>query len=574
MFRTVFSLLVAVLMISCVAQEPTEVERTVNTLESSIPVLMEQARIPGLQIALIDDGVVVWEEGFGTTNSTGGDPVTTDTIFEAASLTKPLFAYAVLMMVDDGIIDLDQPIVEIASAELVDDFLGHTPDTEGFRADWFVTITPRHVLSHSAGTPHGERDTPYPLLFEPGTDWKYSAQGYVLLQRAVEEITGQPLDKIISARVLGPLGMEKSSMVWRDAYETTMANGHQLFGEPVPFRRRTEPNSAASLYTTAGDYARFAIAVIDGEGLETATAEEMLRWTADMSDDGRVGWSLGFGLQRDDRGTAFWQWGDFGIFRSYVIAYPETRTGVVYLTNSINGLAVCGNVVAVSVGGEALGNAELEYQPAGGPFYELLWAIRDGGVQAVTTMLPIAVVDHPEIFTAERISEMGGFFQDQSMNTEAAVFHRFNLEKHPDSGDMMANLAHCELLAGNYDRARELFTASREAPEDAVDFERINWIMGYLQAMESPALIDGADLQKIAGDYGPRHLRVRDGRLFYSRDTTDPSAQNPLHAISEDTFVLEGVTWFRLQVVLDDDGQSFKLVGHYEGGGTDESVTD
>jgi CubicO group peptidase (beta-lactamase class C family) len=569
-----FPLAIVMLMISCAAHEPSEIEKSVSRLEASIPGLMGTARIPGLQIALIDGGAVVWEQGFGITSSDGGRPVTTDTTFEAASLTKPLFAYVVMMLADDGVINLDRPVVEVASNELVEDFLGHPVDTEDFRADWFRTIAPRHILSHSAGMPHGERGTPYPLFFEPGTDWKYSADGYVLLQRTVEEITGLGLDELVASRVLDPLGMAKSSMVWRDAYEATMANGHELYGKPVPFRRRTEPNAAASLYTTAGDYALFAAAVIKGESLETASAQEMLRWVVDMSDDGRVGWSLGFGLQRDEHGTAFWQWGDYGIFRNYVLAKPEQQSGVVYLTNSFNGLAVCGKLVAASVGGEALGNDELEYQPAGGPFYKLLWAADEGGAEAVASRLPTAVHDHPEIFTPERISGMGNLLENEGKTAEALVFHRYNLEQHPESGEMMAHVAHCEMLAGNFAHARELFATAQSAPEDAVETETINWIMGYLQAMENPVQLDQNALEKIAGDYGPRHLRVRDGRLYYSRDTTDLAAQRPLRAISKDTFVLENVTDFRLQVVFDENGQPVKLLGRYEGGGGDETPRD
>lgn len=574
MLQRALVFMITLWMVACSAPAPPDVEDRIGILAASIPDLISSARIPGLQIALIADGAVVWEQGFGTTKSDDGEPVTTDTVFEAASLTKPLFAYAVMTLVDDGVVDLDRPVVEMASSELIERFLGHPVDTEGFRADWFRSITPRHILSHSAGMAHGERESPYLLAFEPGTDWKYSADGYVLLQWVVEEITGTGLDELIAVRVLNPIGMEASSMVWRNAYEATMANGHELFGAPVPFRKRTEPNAAASLYTTAGDYARFTAAVIRGEGLRAATADEMLGWDVDMSESGRVGWSLGFGLQRDGLGTAFWQWGDYGVFRNYVIADREQRSGVVFLTNSFNGLAVCGDVVAMSLGREALGNTELEYQPAGGPFYELLWAAKDGGAEAVAGALPEAVAEHPDVVTPERISGMGALLLDAGLIDEALVFHRFNLERHPGSGERMADLAHSEMMAGDLERARELFTASRTAPESAADPARIDWIMGYLQAMKRPAPLDGAALQRIAGDYGPRHLRVRDGRLYYSRDTTDPAAQQPLHAISEDTFVLEGVTYFRLRVVSDEDGRPVKLVGQYEGGGEDESPRD
>lgn len=79
----------------------------ISDLETNIPYLMEKARIPGLQIAVIRDGKVVWQKGFGFKNAATNVPVTDETIFEAASLTKPIFAYAVMMMVDEGLIDLD-----------------------------------------------------------------------------------------------------------------------------------------------------------------------------------------------------------------------------------------------------------------------------------------------------------------------------------------------------------------------------------------------------------------------------------------------------------------------------------
>ena len=584
MVQRVLSLMVTAVLVSCAA--PQDRERSagaseqqgpvavISDLESSIPDLMRNARIPGLQIALIRDAEVVWEEGFGITSSESSNPVTADTIFEAASLTKPVFAYAVMQMVDGGLVDLDRPVVAYLLPDEVASFLGHPSNADGFRADWFETITARQVLSHSAGMPHGEGGAIYPLAFEPGTDWKYSAEGYQLLQLAVERLAGAPLNEIIANTVLGPLEMEKSSMVWREAYEATMANGHGLYGEATDFRRRSEPMAAASLYTTAGDYARFVCAVINGERLQPATAKEMLTSFIDMSDDGRLGWSLGFGLQQDEQGEAFWQWGDYGIFRSYILAYPEARTGVVYLTNSFNGLAVCSDLVAASVGGDALGCIELEYQPHDGPFYAFLWDVRDNGADAVAEQLPEVVAAHPDIFTVDQISDMGQTLEGEDMYGEAIAFHRFNLERHPNSGRMMSNLAQAHLLADDPGRARELYNASLSAEEDPAEPEKIDWIMDYIQAMEEPAQLDEAFLRTIAGDYGPRHLRVRDGRLYYSRDSTDISAQRPLRAVSSDTFVLEGVTYFKLRVVLDDTGAPIKLVGMYEGGRTDESERD
>ena len=326
----------------------------ITDLEANIPDLMKKARIPGLQIALVRDGKVVWQKGFGFRNAVKRTPVTERNIFEAASLTKPLFAYAVMKMVDEGLIDLDKPLHTFLTREKIEKELGHSLDAEGFKRDWFEKVTARHVLSHSGGFPHGERGKVFPIFFDPGTQWKYSAAGYTMLQFVVEKLKGEKLDKIIQKYVLDPLSMEKSCMVWREAYKDTMANGHDVFSKPRNFRKQTEAYAASTLYTTAGEYARFVCAVINGEGLKQKTSKEMLSSFIDMNEEKSLGWCLGFGLQHDSNGTAFWQWGSVGIFRNFIIAYPEQRTGIVYLTNSFNGLSICSDVVGLSIGGQIL----------------------------------------------------------------------------------------------------------------------------------------------------------------------------------------------------------------------------
>jgi len=297
-------------------------------LEASIPDLLEKGHMPGLQIALVHGGRVAWSGAFGVANAESRAPVTSETIFEAASLTKPFFAYFVMKLVDEGLLSLDTPIVSYLPRETIENALGHSLDFEGFRRDWLEKITPRHVLSHSSGLPHGEGGTPYPIFFEPGTRYKYSAEGYYFLQMAIEHLKGRTLDVLMKEYVIDPLGMTHSSMVWREPYEMTMANGHDQFGAPADFRKRNESHAAASLYTTASDYARFVCAVVNGDGLEAATWREMLTPQITVDEDMGLAWSLGFSLQTDANGTAFWQWGDYGIFRNYIIAYPAQKIGV------------------------------------------------------------------------------------------------------------------------------------------------------------------------------------------------------------------------------------------------------
>ncbi|MBP1660161.1 MAG: serine hydrolase, partial [Candidatus Aminicenantes bacterium] len=171
-------------------------------LRSEIPVLMRKAGIPGLQIAIVREGKVVWQQSFGVRNAKTGVPVTDETLFEAASLTKPFFAYAVMKLVDEGTIDLDNPLHSYFTREEIEGGLGHSLDKPGFKRDWFEKVTGRHVLSHSGGFPHGERGDIFPLFFEPGTKWKYSADGYEFLQMAVEKLKGEKLEAIMQKYVL------------------------------------------------------------------------------------------------------------------------------------------------------------------------------------------------------------------------------------------------------------------------------------------------------------------------------------------------------------------------------------
>jgi CubicO group peptidase (beta-lactamase class C family) len=238
-------------------------------LQLLIPSLMTKACIPGLQIALIRDGRIAWRQSFGVRDTQTGAAVTDETIFEAASLTKPLFAYYVIKLVDQGLLSLDRPLAGYLPAAEIVKILGHPLEEEGFHREWLEKITARHVLSHSSGFPHGETGKPFPLAFEPGTKWKYSAQGYSYLQRVVEHLKGDTLDKLMQKEVLDPLAMTRSCMVWKPASETAMASGHGLLGRPEAFHKCTKAHAAASLYTTAEDYAKFVCAVLNGEGLDS-----------------------------------------------------------------------------------------------------------------------------------------------------------------------------------------------------------------------------------------------------------------------------------------------------------------
>lgn len=550
------------------------VEAVAAGLRKEIPVLMDKAGIPGLQIALVRDGRVAWELSFGVTNAETGAPVTNETLFEAASLTKPFFAYAVMKLVDEGLVDLDKPVHTYFTRAELEAYLGHALDAPGFKRDWFERITARHILSHSAGLPHGEGGEVVPVYFEPGTQWKYSADGYTLLQKAVEKLKGASLDAVMREYALEPLGMTKSGMVWRPEFEAAMANGHSLFGKPADFRKRPEATAAASLYTTAGDYAKFVRAVLAGEGLAPATAKTMLTSFISMNEDKSLGWSLGFGIQNDANGKAFWQWGDYGIFRNYIIAYPERKAAVVYLTNSFNGLSVCAEVIGRSLGGTALGNSFLNYRPYDAPFYALLRAAKAGGPAKMLALLPKMRKKDPQDLTLETLGQMAGLLEDEALSAETIALLGYVQEQKPASGRAAFELARASMLQGDFEKAQKLYAAAERAAEDKVEVKNIHWDLEYLRAAKDPVGLDRDDMEALAGSYGQRRISIADGRLFYFREGGSLPEPRPLLALSKDVFCVQGTVYFRIEVARDAAGRPVTLVGVFDDGRRQESPRD
>jgi len=323
-------------------------------LEERIPSLMEKYNVPGVSVSLIEGGEIVWSEGIGVRHSEQGAPVTSDTVFEAASISKPVFAYAALGLHERGIIALDDPL----DGYLPEPYLGDDPR--------LPLITMRRVLCHTTGFQNWRSEKPLRIHFEPGERFSYSGEGYMYLQRVVEEVTGLPLEEFIERALLGPLGMADSSYVWSDRYEGRMAHPHDEEGKAGELRRRSEAKSASSLYSTSRDIARFVIENMEpssrgGHHLSHETVDEMLRPQMRVNDS--VSWGLGWGLQHADDVDSFWQWGDNGGYKNFAIASRERGKGVVVLTNGANGLKLCEELVPEVMRGP---------QPAFGDFLNVM----------------------------------------------------------------------------------------------------------------------------------------------------------------------------------------------------------
>ncbi len=270
-------------------------------------------------------------------------PVTVDTVFDVASLTKPLAAFAALQLADEGLLDLDQPVGEYTRMLVPDDA----------RA---ARITVRHLLSHTCGLQNIRGKEPLRMYFEPGAWFSYSSLGYMYLQLALEARTGEPLEDTIRRLVFDPLGMASSSLQWRAELAGNEAAPHEGGARLEPHRPPAS-NASYSLKTTAPDYGMFARAVLRGDRLRRSTWQQWLAPTV-MVPSGEIerlhappertepdiGWGLGWGVE-PAAGT-FFQWGKMTGMRSFVMGDLRRQTALVVLTNSNTGLRLVAELVA------------------------------------------------------------------------------------------------------------------------------------------------------------------------------------------------------------------------------------
>lgn len=432
-----------------------------SRLEEVVARVLREGEVPGAAVAVVRGGRVAWHKGFGVKNARTKESVDDSTVFEAASLSKPVFAYAVLKLVEQGKLDLDAPL----SKHLP------TPFVEG--DERLNLVTARMVLSHRTGFPNWRPGgQPLKIHFTPGERFSYSGEGFVYLQKVVERVTGEPLDAFVRRTVFAPLGMHRSSFVWRDEYESAKAYAHDEAGEVAGRNKPPQANAAASLQTTAEDYARFVAAAMRGEGLKGATAREMLRPQVKADEGCRVcvnvegaprpsrsiSWGLGWGLQRTADGETFWHWGDNGNTKAYVVASPGRRLGLVFFANGANGLSVVHEIVAEVFGAEQPALAWLDYERYDSPPRLLLRQVLANG--------PAALAGYRDPKggppTEAEVNRLGYRLLARKRFKEAIEVFKLNVERFHASANAYDSLGEAYLKAGE----KELAAASyRKASE-------------------------------------------------------------------------------------------------------------
>jgi CubicO group peptidase (beta-lactamase class C family) len=342
----------------------------VPELEDRIPRLMAQSGLPGLAIAIVRDAQLAWCRGFGVADTVSGVRVDRATVFEAQSLSKPVFAYLVLKLCETGILKLDTPLTTYTSDRIL---LGDSR---------LERITARHVLSHTSGVQNWRSDAdPLRIHFNPGEKWLYSGEGYSYLQSVVTHLTGHTdpnacaiyeagvrvcasnIADYMKARILLPFGMSSSEYVWNPSLARRSAVPHDASGKAMSGHRWSAIDAAryassGGLLSTPADYARFLIEVIkprpsDAFRLNRDSLAEMTRPVIRVPGEHRASawtlgssWGLGWQLLDTARGRLIAHGGDSPGFHNFAAASIAHKSAFVVMTNGERGTQVIEQLLA------------------------------------------------------------------------------------------------------------------------------------------------------------------------------------------------------------------------------------
>ena len=331
---------------------------TDREIDSITQGLMNNAGVSGLSIGIISDNKIDYIKSYGFSNRSADKRNDTATCLYAASLSKPVFAYLIMQLVDKGLINLDTPVYKYLPKPL--------PEYENYKdlagdKRWKL-ITARQCLSHTTGFPNWRQLNPQgtqklEIFFTPGTRYAYSGEGLYLLQLVVETITHEKLEDLAIKQIFRPFGMTSTSFIWQKNFDADYAVGHNNDENAQDILKRTEANAAGSMETTISDYTRFVASVMQGKEISSASKQEMLspqigiftkhqfpslnQDTTDNYKNIQLSYGLGWGLFKSVYGWAFFKEGhsDDG-WEHYTIGFPDKKYAVVIMTNSMNGESI------------------------------------------------------------------------------------------------------------------------------------------------------------------------------------------------------------------------------------------
>jgi CubicO group peptidase (beta-lactamase class C family) len=481
MIKQPILLLALLLSFASIAQkEAKEIKKFVKELDQKIPQLLNDFTVPGTAIAIIENGEVILQKGYGYANVDKKTKVTTNTGFNIGSISKTIAAWGVMKLVQEGTIDLDAPAEKYVTR-------WHLPDSE-FDAD---KVTIRRLLSHTAGLSlhgypgwspkdtlptieeslNGKNNGPgrVEMIMEPGTKWKYSGGGFTILQLIIEEVTGQKFEDYMQAEILNPLGMTHSSYTIDSTILKASSLEHSNFGDLIDFELFTA-QAAAGLHTTIEDFTKFAEASLyankknrkQQQILTAATLEQMMEPAA--ASNGSYG--LGYQVDAID-GTAMVLRGHGGAntgWHAFLMVNPDTNDGFIMITNGGAGHNIYRQVFCDWIywkTGESLGNRCNIVPSVANKMKELIDANGINNIEKAYIDLKKNQADTYN-FSEDQLNQLGYHYLGNGGIANAVAIFKVNVNAFPNSSNVYDSYGEALLASGNKEKAIENYLKAVE----------------------------------------------------------------------------------------------------------------
>jgi CubicO group peptidase (beta-lactamase class C family) len=319
---------------------------------------LEAAHVTGAQIAVLNDGQLVWNAAFGLRRRDPDLLMDQDTTTWAASITKSVFSTYVMLLVQRGEFNLDQPVAAQLSKPLNEYEPYKETASEIVKDPAWPSVTPRMLLAHSSGLANFafiEPDKKMHLQFKPGTQFRYSGEGINLVQFLIEQKKQKSLNELMQDAIFTPLGMTRTGMIYREEFAADVADRFNGEGKFISQTKRYPTRDAGSMTSSTRDLARFASALLAGKIINDATRADMLcpflrintlHEFAISANEGEgkeaaevgLAYGVGWGLLTHTRfGPAFFKEGHGDGAQNYIICFERQKSCMILLTNSDNG---------------------------------------------------------------------------------------------------------------------------------------------------------------------------------------------------------------------------------------------
>jgi CubicO group peptidase (beta-lactamase class C family) len=306
-----------------------------TTFDNQVRRIIKDIGIPGVSLALIDRGEVVYEKAYGIKKLSAVEKVNDSTVFEACSLSKSFLLYLAYKLCDEGKLDLDKPVYEYLEPGVV---LEHDPR--------YKSITTRMILSHSSGLEDWSYEN-NPDLMElvsaPGKEFNYSSLGYNYLAGVISKILDKPYDAYLKSNVLLPLQLNDTYTCFvktandsgKPELPDNYASGHHIFGNEIPKWKIFEGIPSSGISTTAGDYARLILSITDGKHLRPASVAQIAMPVVRTSlDSSAYYYGTGFEILITKNDTIIGHGGSNFGFKGQLFYSIRQKRGFVFLANS------------------------------------------------------------------------------------------------------------------------------------------------------------------------------------------------------------------------------------------------